>query len=82
MMKWLDHLEEWLIATFMGAATLITFVAVLHRYLVGFESPLQNWLLGLNFAWAQEPPSTCSSGWPSSAPPTACAPASTWGWTC
>lgn len=53
-MKWLDHLEEWLIATFMGAATLITFVAVLHRYLVGFESPLQNWLLGLNFAWAQE----------------------------
>jgi len=54
MMKWLDHLEEWLIATFMGAATLITFIAVLHRYLVGFESPLQNWLLGLNFAWAQE----------------------------
>ena len=31
-MKWLDHLEEWLIATFMGAATLIIFIAVLHRY--------------------------------------------------
>lgn len=53
-MKWLDHLEEWLITFFMGAATLIIFVSVLHRYLVGFESPMQNWLLTLDFAWAQE----------------------------
>ncbi|WP_374318726.1 TRAP transporter small permease [Aquabacterium sp.] len=53
-MKWLDHLEEWLIATFMGAATLITFIAVVHRYAVGFSSPLQNWLLGIDMAWAQE----------------------------
>jgi C4-dicarboxylate transporter DctQ subunit len=82
MMKWLDHLEEWLIATFMGAATLITFIAVLHRYLVGFESPLQNWLLGLNFAWAQEATIYLFVWMASSAPPTACAPASTWGWTC
>ncbi|MGE5453506.1 MAG: TRAP transporter small permease [Acidobacteriota bacterium] len=53
-MKWLDHLEEWLIATFMGAATLIIFVSVLHRYLVGIQSPLQDWLLTLDMAWAQE----------------------------
>lgn len=53
-MKWLDHLEEWLITTFMGAATLIIFVSVLHRYAVGFNSPMQDWLLTLNFAWAQE----------------------------
>ncbi len=53
-MKWLDHLEEWLIATFMGLATLIIFVAVVHRYSVGFQSPLQNWLLTLDMSWAQE----------------------------
>ncbi len=28
----LDHLEEWLIATLMGAATSLIFIAVLHRY--------------------------------------------------
>ena len=27
----LDHIEEWLIATFMAVATLIIFVAVAHR---------------------------------------------------
>ncbi|MFN3888741.1 MAG: TRAP transporter small permease, partial [Aquabacterium sp.] len=53
-MKWLDHLEEWLIATLMGAATLIIFVSVVHRYAVGFNTPLQDWLLGINLAWAQE----------------------------
>ena len=31
-MKILDHLEEWLIAFLMGAATLLIFVAVVHRY--------------------------------------------------
>jgi len=53
-MKWLDHLEEWLIASFMGAATLIIFASVMHRYLSGVSSPIQDWLLSLNFAWAQE----------------------------
>ena len=53
-MKWLNHLEEWLIASFMGAATLIIFASVMHRYLVGIQSPIQDWLLTLNFAWAQE----------------------------
>ena len=30
--KFLDRLEEWLIAALIGAATVITFVAVVHRY--------------------------------------------------
>jgi len=54
-MKILDHLEEWLITFLMGAATLIIFVAVLHRYASGFAIPgVQDWLIGLNFSWAQE----------------------------
>ena len=55
MLKVLDHLEEWLISFLMGAATLIIFAAVLHRYGAGLAIPgLQDWLLGLNFGWAQE----------------------------
>ena len=55
MLKVLDHLEEWLISFLMGAATLIIFVAVVHRYASGLPIPgVQDWLLGLNFGWAQE----------------------------
>ncbi len=55
MLKVLDHLEEWLITFLMGSATLIIFAAVLHRYASGFAIPVvQDWLLGLNFGWAQE----------------------------
>jgi C4-dicarboxylate transporter DctQ subunit len=54
-MKILDHLEEWLIACLMGAATLVIFVAVVHRYLSGMPIPgLQDWLLRINTSWAQE----------------------------
>ena len=54
-MKLLDHLEEWLIATLLGAATLVVFVAVVHRYLSGLAIPgLQDWLISLNTSWAQE----------------------------
>jgi C4-dicarboxylate transporter DctQ subunit len=54
-MKFLDHLEEWFITFLMGAATLIIFAAVLHRYATGFAIPgLQDWLLGINMGWAQE----------------------------
>lgn len=54
-MKFLDHLEEWLIATLMGAATIVIFIAVIHRYLSGFAIPgLQDALLKLNTSWAQE----------------------------
>lgn len=53
-MKWLDHLEEWFIGTLMATATLITFFAVLHRYLVGVQTPIQDWLLSLDVSWTQE----------------------------
>jgi C4-dicarboxylate transporter DctQ subunit len=54
-MKFLDHLEEWLIATLMGAATIVIFVAVVHRYLSGFAIPgVQDFLISLNTSWAQE----------------------------
>ncbi len=54
-MKVLDHLEEWIITFLMGAATLLIFLAVLHRYGAGFPIPyLQDWLLSLHFSWAQE----------------------------
>jgi len=54
-MKFLDHLEEWLITFLMGAATLIIFVAVVHRYAASASIPgLQDWLLTINMSWAQE----------------------------
>jgi len=54
-MKFLNHLEEWLITFLMGGATLIIFVAVIHRYAAGMPIPgLQDWLLSLSMSWAQE----------------------------
>lgn len=54
-MKFLDHLEEWLITLLIGVATLITFFAVMHRYLSGMQIPgLQDWLISINMSWAQE----------------------------
>lgn len=54
-MKYLDHLEEILIAFLVGAATIVIFFAVLHRYTAGLSIPgLQDWLLGINLSWAQE----------------------------
>jgi len=54
-MKFLDHLEEWLIAFLMGAATLLIFVAVMHRYAAGLPIPgVQDALLKLDLTWAQE----------------------------
>jgi C4-dicarboxylate transporter, DctQ subunit len=49
----LDRLEELLITFLIAAATVIIFVAVAHRYLVGipFLYPL---LFPINLAWAQE----------------------------
>lgn len=55
MMKYLDHLEEWIITFLIGAATLVIFVAVAHRYLSGMPIPgLQDWLLTINMSWTQE----------------------------
>jgi len=55
----LDHLEEWIIAFLMGAATLLIFVAVVHRYAAGAHYPaslqfIQDGLLKINLGWAQE----------------------------
>ena len=53
--RFLDHLEEWIITFLIGAATLIIFAAVLHRYASGLPIPgLQDWLLSINMGWAQE----------------------------
>ena len=41
----LDHLEEWLIATLIAAATLLIFVAVLHRYGTGASIDMSKWLV-------------------------------------
>jgi C4-dicarboxylate transporter DctQ subunit len=55
VLKVLDHLEEWLIAFLMAAATVVIFVAVVHRYASGIPWPaLQDWLLTINLSWAQE----------------------------
>jgi len=39
----LDRLEEWIIATLIGAATIVTFVAVLHRYGASNSATLARW---------------------------------------
>jgi C4-dicarboxylate transporter DctQ subunit len=53
--KILDRLEEWLIAFLMAAATLLIFVAVVHRYTAGLPIPyLQDALLKVDLTWAQE----------------------------
>ncbi len=59
MLKVLDHLEEWLIAFLIGAATLLIFVAVLHRYSMDLSvrfgwDLLYDWLFLINLSWAQE----------------------------
>jgi C4-dicarboxylate transporter DctQ subunit len=53
--RFLDHLEEWLITFLIGAATIVIFVAVMHRYATGFATGgLQDALLKIDLAWAQE----------------------------
>jgi C4-dicarboxylate transporter DctQ subunit len=55
VLRVLDRLEEWLIATLMGGATLLIFVAVVHRYASTVPIPgVQDWLLKINLSWAQE----------------------------
>ena len=52
-MKLLNHIEEWLIASLIAIATLIIFVAVVHRYASGIPL-LQDAALAINMSWAQE----------------------------
>ena len=54
-MKWLDRLEEIFITFLIAAATLVIFVAVVHRYLSGWHlGAFQDFLLKINLSWAQE----------------------------
>lgn len=54
-MKFLDYIEEWLISFLMAGATLLIFLAVIHRYAASFSIPgVQDVLLSLNFSWSQE----------------------------
>jgi C4-dicarboxylate transporter, DctQ subunit len=53
MLKVLDHIEEWLIATLMGAATLLIFLAVVHRY-ASTTALLYPLMSKVDMSWAQE----------------------------
>ena len=53
VLKVLDRLEEVLITFLMGAATLLIFVAVVHRYASGI-SVLYPYTSKVHLAWAQE----------------------------
>jgi TRAP-type C4-dicarboxylate transport system permease small subunit len=45
----LDRLEEWIIATLIAAATVLTFVAVLHRYGASNSADLARWAAAHGF---------------------------------
>src|ERR1700753_3236802 len=53
LLKILDRLEEIILASLMAAATLITFVTVVHRFLVDVPV-LYPYLFWINLAWSQE----------------------------
>jgi C4-dicarboxylate transporter DctQ subunit len=53
--RFLDHLEEWLITFLIGAATVVIFFAVVHRYATGMSGgAIQDALLKIDLSWAQE----------------------------
>jgi C4-dicarboxylate transporter DctM subunit len=49
LLRVLDHLEEWLIAALITAATLLIFVAVLHRYGTGLSIDGSKWATAHGF---------------------------------
>jgi C4-dicarboxylate transporter DctQ subunit len=53
LLRILDRLEEIIIASLMGAATLITFVTVVHRFLVNIPI-LYPYLFWIDLSWSQE----------------------------
>jgi C4-dicarboxylate transporter, DctQ subunit len=53
LLRVLDRLEEILIASLMAAATLLIFVAVVHRYGTGVPF-LYPYLIQIHLSWAQE----------------------------
>ena len=53
LLRILDRLEETIIASLMGAATLVTFITVAHRFLVDIPV-LYPYLFWINLSWSQE----------------------------
>jgi C4-dicarboxylate transporter DctQ subunit len=54
-MKFLDRLEETLIAFLVAGATAIIFAAVVHRFLASWNVPvIQDIAMKINMSWAQE----------------------------
>jgi TRAP-type C4-dicarboxylate transport system permease small subunit len=47
----LDRLEEWIIAFLIGAATIVTFVAVIHRYGASNSAALAAWSEARGITW-------------------------------
>jgi TRAP-type C4-dicarboxylate transport system permease small subunit len=47
----LERLEEWIIVVLMGAATILTFVAVVHRYGASTSVVLSNWATAHGLTW-------------------------------
>jgi TRAP-type C4-dicarboxylate transport system, small permease component len=54
LLRLLDRLEETIIATLMAAATLVVFVAVLHRYGVSNAVQLAVWAKAAGYDWLSE----------------------------
>jgi TRAP-type C4-dicarboxylate transport system permease small subunit len=51
----LNRLEEWIICSLMAAATLITFVAVVHRYGASNSASLAAWAKLHGWLWLHDP---------------------------
>jgi C4-dicarboxylate transporter, DctQ subunit len=51
--RFLNHIEEWIIAFLMGTATLVIFFAVVHRFLSGVPY-IQDYTVRMDVSWAQE----------------------------
>ena len=49
--RFLDRLEEWIVCVLIGAATCITFVAVVHRYGASNSVVLANWAKAHGLVW-------------------------------
>ena len=47
----LDHLEEWLIAALIAAATGLIFIAVIHRYGTGVSIDISKWATAHGLTW-------------------------------
>lgn len=53
MLRFLDHLEEWLISTLIAGATVLIFVSVVQRYAAGVPA-LYPYVGKIDLSWAQE----------------------------